>query len=612
MPFFNLPFPKRGTNPWWTALHDWAQGIVDAINNIIGTDDPQPLGPVAIPGSPAGPTAAADHVHPMTGLATTADLEQAVITGGGTPPSRQILAGLGLTGGGDLTTDRTFAVQFGTTTGTVVAGDDSRIGGAVQAATTAGSTSANILAVQLAGDLLARVGMLADGTWISGEPPLTISNVTGTSTVNVTTSTNHSYGTNDVVTISGVQSFTGANGTFTVTRTSPTAFNLQGATGSGTYTSGGTVQRTLGGTGSANEGAWNFLLPDTTRHGVVIRGREASTKNLLELFDYLGNPIAAIAQAGGLGVFGDKLFTTSGVFNRTFIANESGGFRAGSGDPAGGIDVFALGNASTPPTANPDGTHLGETAFTTNAGVIFWAANGRPRVRTQYGHEDDLLAGNERVTFGITATGGVATFQTWGCAAPTVTTPGAAAAATDSSSGNQVQISTSTTSGNVASIIPSAGTGTHSRPWLSPHFFARFATDTAITSLRIAAGLSSADISGNAGPASTGAYTTAAGAWLRYDTGVDGTVFWRCVTSSGTNATVTTTTAAASANTVYSLAIEFNGATSVRFILNGAVVATHTTNLPSTSQTMGYQVSVTTLTTAARLLRLNHLQVNQA
>ncbi len=49
---------------------------------------------------------------------------------GSVPTSRQIIAGTGLTGGGDLTADRTLTVAYGTTTGTAAAGDDSRITGA--------------------------------------------------------------------------------------------------------------------------------------------------------------------------------------------------------------------------------------------------------------------------------------------------------------------------------------------------------------------------------------------------------------------------------------------------------------------------------------------------
>src|SRR5687768_10154284 len=42
--------------------------------------------------------------------------------------ARQVIAGPGLSGGGDLTADRTLAVAYGTTSGTVAQGDDARFG----------------------------------------------------------------------------------------------------------------------------------------------------------------------------------------------------------------------------------------------------------------------------------------------------------------------------------------------------------------------------------------------------------------------------------------------------------------------------------------------------
>ena len=50
------------------------------------------------------------------------------------PTTRAISAGTGLTGGGDLSADRTLAANFGTTAGTIAQGDDSRIVGAEQTA----------------------------------------------------------------------------------------------------------------------------------------------------------------------------------------------------------------------------------------------------------------------------------------------------------------------------------------------------------------------------------------------------------------------------------------------------------------------------------------------
>jgi len=50
--------------------------------------------------------------------------------GGGVPTSRTITAGTGLTGGGDLSADRTLAVSFGSTSTTACVGNDSRLSNA--------------------------------------------------------------------------------------------------------------------------------------------------------------------------------------------------------------------------------------------------------------------------------------------------------------------------------------------------------------------------------------------------------------------------------------------------------------------------------------------------
>jgi len=51
---------------------------------------------------------------------------------GAVPTGRVITTGIGLSGGGDLSTDRIFAVLYGDTSGTAAAGDDARITGAAQ------------------------------------------------------------------------------------------------------------------------------------------------------------------------------------------------------------------------------------------------------------------------------------------------------------------------------------------------------------------------------------------------------------------------------------------------------------------------------------------------
>lgn len=52
---------------------------------------------------------------------------QLPVAGGGVPTSRQIISGTGLTGGGDLTADRTLAVVYGSTAGTAAQGNDARL-----------------------------------------------------------------------------------------------------------------------------------------------------------------------------------------------------------------------------------------------------------------------------------------------------------------------------------------------------------------------------------------------------------------------------------------------------------------------------------------------------
>lgn len=108
---------------------------------------PGPTGPVgpAGPAGPAGPTGAAGPTGPgvPTGGATnsvlvktsgtdyattfTSTLDVSVIPNTIPRTSRSILAGSGLTGGGDLSADRTLSVSYGSSSGTVCQGNDARL-----------------------------------------------------------------------------------------------------------------------------------------------------------------------------------------------------------------------------------------------------------------------------------------------------------------------------------------------------------------------------------------------------------------------------------------------------------------------------------------------------
>lgn len=79
----------------------------------------------------------------------------------GVPPStRAVSAGTGLTGGGDLSADRSFAVTYGTGAGTAAQGNDSRITGAIPAST--GTTKGDLLAFT-ASAAVARLAVGANG-----------------------------------------------------------------------------------------------------------------------------------------------------------------------------------------------------------------------------------------------------------------------------------------------------------------------------------------------------------------------------------------------------------------------------------------------------------------
>lgn len=78
------------------------------------------------------------YVKPGGGIPST-DMTAAVASSLGradtaVQPTRMLTAGTGLTGGGDLSADRTLAVTYGTTSGTAAQGNDSRITGAEQVA----------------------------------------------------------------------------------------------------------------------------------------------------------------------------------------------------------------------------------------------------------------------------------------------------------------------------------------------------------------------------------------------------------------------------------------------------------------------------------------------
>lgn len=125
------------------------------------------------------------------------------------------------------------------------------------------------------------------------------------------------------------------------------------------------------------------------------------------------------------------------------------------------------------------------------------------------------------------------------------------------------------------------------RDW-SPSCVFRFRSGNASTTLRYWMGFFSAD------PSAAGALGTIHGAAFGYDTVVDGTAYWRSVTSDGSSSTRTATSVAYSTSTPYTMRIDLSSG-AARFWINGNLVNQHTANLPSATQLMGWACFATTL-----------------
>ena len=151
-----------------------------------------------------------------------------------------------------------------------------------------------------------------------------------------------------------------------------------------------------------------------------------------------------------------------------------------------------------------------------------------------------------------------------------------------------------------AGIEWTAGYSTFTQPRCRPRAIFRIQTPATITSARWFVGLGSARL----GPA---AVLNGEVACFRYDTGADGTAFWRVVTNTASGAgTVTTTTVAFAASTTYLLEIDYSGA-APKFYIDNVLVATHTTTIPLVDSNLGLSVICYTLSTGARSIAVNYV-----
>jgi hypothetical protein len=192
---------------------------------------------------------------------------------------------------------------------------------------------------------------------------------------------------------------------------------------------------------------------------------------------------------------------------------------------------------------------------------------------------------------------GVNTLTTVGfTAAPTVTgTP----TNVDDADGPLNNYQSGAVSGNVGGLNSAAAVCR--RDWL-PKFICRAKMPASLATARNWIGLFSGSPMASATPA-----VHLAG--FRYDTVADGTAFWRCVTddASGTP-TVTVTTVAVAINTAYVFRMVLS-ATDVKFYINGTLVATHTTHLPTATTALFWYAAVATLAASAQNIKFSRCAV---
>lgn len=129
-----LPFPGQDDGTWGNVLNDFltvahnsdgtikaSAGFVQSVNGKTGSSITLAAADLAL-GNVDNTTDAAKPISTATQTALTAKVAS----------GRLISSGTGLSGGGDLSADRSLAIVYGTTSGTAAQGNDTRITGAVQ------------------------------------------------------------------------------------------------------------------------------------------------------------------------------------------------------------------------------------------------------------------------------------------------------------------------------------------------------------------------------------------------------------------------------------------------------------------------------------------------
>jgi hypothetical protein len=199
---------------------------------------------------------------------------------------------------------------------------------------------------------------------------------------------------------------------------------------------------------------------------------------------------------------------------------------------------------------------------------------------------------------GVNANPSLATASTWGMPAALLN---ATAANDDNASGPYVSHTTGAVSGNATSVRSDPLATVFRREW-QPELEMIVRPGPTISSYRFWAGMFDAVPNSASDPVVNGA-------GFRYATDVDGTAFWRTWSNDNSGAgTATTTSVAIVAGQEYTLRIKCL-ASSIEFYIDDVLVATHSTNLPATGTLMGYNISLATLTAAARAFSWSRIRI---
>lgn len=238
-------------------------------------------------------------------------------------------------------------------------------------------------------------------------------------------------------------------------------------------------------------------------------------------------------------------------------------------------------------------------------GVVFknvaGAETGRVNATTGAGDFASIASDTQHVAThgqwlsGFHADVGASTLSPFGIPAPT--TSGSLSNATVAD-GPVLTFQTGAVSGNIAQIL----TATNWQTRWGIDVVMRVRTGTDITNVRLFAVLAASDPSASATP-------NIHYAGFRFDTGVPDTN-WRARSCAAGGVTESTDTGVVVAlNTTYELRIVSTDGTSILFYINGTLVATHATTLPSTSTSLGCYLSVTTLAAETNNFRVHHVKV---